>query len=407
MPKYAKFLRRLLTNKARLEEACTVTMNEMCSTVLLNKLPSKEKDPGSFTIPCDIGHLHINNALADLGASISLIRYLESFTSIENKSDDNYDIGMPIRRINSVNTTYSGTQKIARTDEVNSEHLYSVSANEIDEKKLELKDLPHHLEYAYLHGSKSFPIIISSKLSEKEKMLLLQVLEKCKGAIASKMRLNPNVQDVVKNKIVKLLDSGLIYPISDSSWVSPIHVVPKKGGMTVVLNDNNELIPSRTIIGWRVCIDYHKLNDATRKDHFRLTFIDQMLEHLSGNEYYCFLDGFSRFFQISIAPEDQEKTTLTCPYGTFAYRRMSFGLCNTPATFQRCMTAIFHDIVEDFMEVFMDVFSVFGKFFNCCLANLDKILARACIEVDRAKIDVIAKLPYPTNVKGVRSFLGH
>ncbi|GJU95965.1 reverse transcriptase domain-containing protein, partial [Tanacetum coccineum] len=295
-----------------------------------------------------------------------------------NESDDKSDTGMPIRHINAVNTPYSEAQKIAGTNEVNSEHLYSTSANEIDEKKLELKYLPHHLEYAYLHGSKSFPIIISSKLSEKEKMLLLQ-----------------------------LLDSGLIYPISDSSWVSPIHVVPKKGGMNVVLNDNNELIPSRTVTGWRVCIDYHKLNYATRKDHFRLPFIDQMLERLSGNEYYCFLDGFSRFFQIPIALEDQEKTTFTFPYGTFAYRRMSFGLCNAPATFQRCMTAIFHDIVEDFMEVFMEVFLVFGNFFNCCLANLDKMLARAGIEVDRAKIDVIAKLPYPTNVKGVRSFLGH
>ncbi|GJS98062.1 putative reverse transcriptase domain-containing protein [Tanacetum coccineum] len=121
---------------------------------------------------------------------------------------------------------------------------------------------------------------------------------------------------MVKNEIVKLLDSGLIYPTSDSSWVSPIHVVPKKGGMTVVLNDNNELIPSRTVTGWRVCIDYRKLNDATRKDHFPLPFIDQMLERLCENEYCFFFDGFSGFFQIPIAPEDQEKTTFTCPYGT-------------------------------------------------------------------------------------------
>ncbi|GJZ54087.1 putative nucleotidyltransferase, ribonuclease H [Tanacetum coccineum] len=221
-----------------------------------------------------------------------------------------------------------------------------------------------------------------------------------KPVIQPQRRLNLKVQ-VVKNEIMKLLDSGLIYPISDSSWVSPIHVVPKKGGMTVVLNDNNQLIPSRTVTGWRVCIDYRKLNDATRKDHFPLPFIDQMLERLCGNEYYCFLDGFLGFFQIPIAPEDQEKTTFTCPYGTFAYRRMPFGLCNAPATFQRCMTAIFHDMVEDFMEVFMDDFSVFGNSFDCCLANLDRMLARS------AKIDVIAKLPYPTNVKGVRSFLGH
>ncbi|GKC84019.1 reverse transcriptase domain-containing protein [Tanacetum coccineum] len=183
--------------------------------------------------------------------------------------------------------------------------------------------------------------------------------ESFKPVIQPQRRLNLKVQDVVKNEIVRLLDSGLIYPISDSPWVSPIHVVPKKGGMIVVLNDNKELIPSWTVTGWRVCIDYRKLNDTTRKDHFPLPFIDQMLEQLSGNEYYCFLDCFSGFFQIPIAPEDQEKTTFTCPYGTFAYRRMPFGLCNAPATFQRCMTAIFHDMVEDFMKVFMDDFSVF------------------------------------------------
>ncbi|GKA67075.1 reverse transcriptase domain-containing protein [Tanacetum coccineum] len=105
--------------------------------------------------------------------------------------------------------------------------------------------------------------------------------------------------------------------------------------------DNNELIPTRLVTGWRVCIDYRKLNDATRKDHFPLPFMDQMLERLAGNEYYCFLDGFSGYFQIPIDPLDQEKTTFTCPYGTFAYRRMPFGLCNAPGTFQRCMVAIF------------------------------------------------------------------
>ncbi|GJU74221.1 reverse transcriptase domain-containing protein [Tanacetum coccineum] len=132
----------------------------------------------------------------------------------------------------------------------------------------------------------------------------------------------------------------MIYPISDSPWVSPIHCVPKKGGMTVVANEENELIPTRLVTGWRVCIDYRKLNEATRKDHFPLPFMDQMLERLAGNEFYCFLDGFSGYFQIPIDPHDQEKTTFTCPYGTFAYRRMPFGLCNAPGTFQRyCINA--------------------------------------------------------------------
>ncbi|GJT12169.1 hypothetical protein Tco_0859211 [Tanacetum coccineum] len=191
---------------------------------------------------------------------------LESCECFKSKAGDDSDPRKPIRRINYVNMPYSVAQETT---------IYLASANKIDEKKLELKNLPHHLEYAYLHGDKSFPIIISSKLTEKEKMLLLQILieDDFKSIIQPQRRLNPKVQDVVKNEIIKILDFRLIYLISDSLWVSPIHVVPKKRGMTVVLNDNNELIPSRTVTGWRVCIDYRKLNDATRKDHFPLPFI--------------------------------------------------------------------------------------------------------------------------------------
>ncbi|GJT67893.1 reverse transcriptase domain-containing protein [Tanacetum coccineum] len=123
-----------------------------------------------------------------------------------------------------------------------------------------------------------------------------------------------------------------------------------------------------------------KLNDATRKDHFPLPFMDQMLERLAGNEYYCFLDGFSGYFQIPIDPQDQEKTTFTCPYGTFAYRRMPFGLCNAPGTFQSCMMVIFHDMIEETMEVFMDDFLVFGDSFSSCLSHLDKMLKRICAD---------------------------
>ncbi|GJV54739.1 reverse transcriptase domain-containing protein [Tanacetum coccineum] len=181
-------------------------------------------------------------------------------------------------------------------------------------------------------------------------------------------------------------------------------------------------LPTRTDYEWRVCIDYRKLNEATAKDHFPLPFMDQMLERLAGNKYFCFLDGFSGYFQIPIDPMDQEKTTFTCPFGTYAYRRMPFGLCNAPTTFQRCMLAIFHDMIEESVEVFMDDFSVFGNSFDKCLNNLDKMLQRckdahlvlnwekchfmvkegivlghkvssAGLEVDKAKIDVISKLP--------------
>ena len=103
-----------------------------------------------------------------------------------------------------------------------------------------------------------------------------------KPFIDAQRRLNPTIKEVMRKEALKWLDAGVIYPISYSPWVSPIQVVSKKGGMTVVQNENNELIPTKTVIGWRICIDYRKLNKATIKNHFPLPFIDQMLDQLLG-----------------------------------------------------------------------------------------------------------------------------
>jgi hypothetical protein len=168
------------------------------------------------------------------------------------------------------------------------------------------------------------------------------------------------MREVVNNEVLKLLKAGVIYPISDSEWVSPVQVVLKKGGMTIIHNEKNELIPQWTVTSWRMCIGYRKLNKATWKDHFPLLFIDEMLERLANHSFY-YLDGYSGYHQIPIHLDDQSKTTSTCPYDTFAYRRMPFRLCNALASFQRCMMAIFSDLVENVMEVFMDDFSVYGK----------------------------------------------
>lgn len=345
------------------------------------------------------------------------------------------------------------------------ENLHEADWSELKAPKVELKPLPDGVRYAFLGPNETYPVIVSSELTENELSMLLNELKKyrkalgyslddikgispslcmhrihledeSKTSIEHQRRLNPNLKDVVKKEIIKLLDAGVIYPISDSNWVSPVHVVPKKGGITVVKNENDELIPTRTITGHRMCIDYRKLNAASRKDHFPLPFIDQMLERLANHPYYCFLDGYSGFFQIPIHPNDQEKTTFTCPYGTFAYRRMPFGLCNAPATFQRAMMSIFSDLIEDVMEVFMDDFSVYGSSFATCLSNLCRVLQRCedtnlvlnwekChfmvkegivlghkvsekgIEVDKAKIDVMVGLAPPRTVKDIRSFLGH
>ena len=184
------------------------------------------------------------------------------------------------------------------------------------------------------------------------------------------------MKEVVKKEVLKLLDVGVIYPIAYSKWVSPTQVVTKKSGVNVVANENNELIPTRVTSGWRVCIYFRKLNACTRIDHFPLPFVDEMLERVAGHEFYCFLDGYSEYNQIEIALEDQEKTTFTCPFGTFAFRKMPFGLCNGHGTFQRCMMGIFSDMIEIILEIFMDYFSVFGDSYEGCLENLRKVLER-------------------------------
>ena len=183
---------------------------------------------------------------------------------------------------------------------------------------------------------------------------------------------------MVRAEVLKLLQAGIIYPISGSTWVSPTQVVPKKLGVTTVHNEKGKEMPTHLTTGWRVCID-RRLNVVTRKDHFPLPFMDQLLERISGHPFYYFLDGYSSYFQIEIAAEDQEKTTFTCPFGTYSYMRMPFGLCNAPATFQRCMLSIFSDLVERIMEVCMDDITVYGGSFEECLINLENVLHR-CIE---------------------------
>ncbi|XP_068657999.1 uncharacterized protein [Aristolochia californica] len=217
----------------------------------------------------------------------------------------------------------------------------------------DLKPLPSHLKYMFLGNGGTFPVIISSKLGAPQEEKLVQVLKEHKTAIGwtianikgispsicmlrivleegakpscqPQRRLNPPMMDVVKKEIIKLLEVG-----------------------------NDELVPTRVQNGWRVCIDYRKLNAVTCKDHFPLPFIDQMVERLSGHAYYCFLDGYSGYLHIAIALEDQEKATFTCAFGTFAYRCMPFGLCNAPSTFQR--------FIKDFSKIALPLCKLLQK----------------------------------------------
>ena len=155
--------------------------------------------------------------------------------------------------------------------------------------------------------------------------------------------------------------------------------MPKKSGVTTVCNEKGEEVPTLLAICWRVCIDYRRLNEVTRKYHFPLPFIDQILERVSGHPYYCFLDGCSSYFQIEISKKDKDNTTFTFPFRTYGYRRMPFSLFNAPTTFQRCMLNIFSDMVKRIMEVYMDDITVYGGSVEECLVNLELVLHR-CIE---------------------------
>nr|GEV96675.1 reverse transcriptase domain-containing protein [Tanacetum cinerariifolium] len=484
MPKFASTIKSLLTNKGKLFELAKVPLNENCSAMLLKKLPKKLGDPGKFLIPCDFRGIDICHALADLGASINLMPLsiwkklsvpeltptqmtLEladrSITHPKRVAEDVFvkvgkfhfpidfmvvDFEADPRVLLILRRSFSRTghalidvyvEEITLrvndesvTFNLNQTMRYSStyddnSVNQVDVIDIACEEFVQDvLDFKYNSKSNNptlesdkLPVIIAKDLKDVEKKALIKVLKSHKWAIAwkisdikgidsrfcthkilmeedykpavqSQRRVNPKIHDVIKKEVIKILDAEMIYSISDSPWLIPIHCVPKKGGMTIIRE----------------------------------------------NEFYCFLDGFLGYFQIPIDPQDQEKTTFTCTYGTFTYHRIPFSLCNAPGTFQRCMIAIFHDMIEKTMGVFMDDFLVFGDSFSSCLSNLDKMLKRyedtnlvlnwekchfmckegivlghkiskSGIEVDRAKVDVIANLHHPTTVKGVRSFLGH
>nr|GEX65316.1 reverse transcriptase domain-containing protein [Tanacetum cinerariifolium] len=491
MPKFASTIKSLLTNKDKLFELAKIPLNENCSAMLLEKLPEKLRDPGKFLIPCDFPGMDVCHALADLDASINLMplsiwkklslpeltptrmtlelsdrsithpkgvaedvfikmgkfhfpinfvvmdfeadprtkRYSSTYDDLLVNRIDIIDVAReeyaqeilgfsnnslvgnptstskPILSYSSPSLTpFEGSDFILEEIEAYlKDESISLEINHADcdpkgdicliEKllndapfqlplmdlkqkevvkakssieeppKLELKDLPSYLEYAYLEGvDKEIAWKITDINGSDPQFCTHKILmeEDYKPPVQSQRRVNPKINEVIKKEVIKLLVAGMIYPISESPWVSPIHCVPKKGGITVVENENNELIPTRT----------------------------------------------------------------------------PFGLCNAPGTFQRCMMAFFHDMIEKTMEVFMDDFLVFGDLFSSCLSYLDIMLQRCedtnlvlnwekChfmvkegivlghkisknqLEVDRPKVDVIAKLPHPTTVKGVISFLGH
>nr|GEW25529.1 hypothetical protein [Tanacetum cinerariifolium] len=402
--------------------------------MLLKKLPEKLRDPSKFLIPCDFSGMDVCHALADLGASINLMPlsiwkklslpeltptwmtleladlsitrpkgivedvfmkvgkfyFPTDFVVVDFEADPRVPLilGRSFLRTGRALIDLYGEEITLRVNDkavtfnLNQTTRYSSTYDDSSVNQIDIIDVDRE-EYAQEILGFSKRSLGGNPTSTAEPILS-----------DSSPSLTPFEGS---DFILEEIDAYL----KDDPWVSPIHCVPKKGGITVVENANNELIPTRLVTGWRVCIDYRKLNDATCKDHFPLPFMDQMLERLVGNEFYCFLDGFSSYFQIPINLPDQEKTTFTCPYGTFAYRRMPFGLCNAPGTFQRYT-----------MLQWCEDTNLVLNWEKCHFMVKDGIVLshkifKSGLEVDRSKVDVIVKLPYPTTVKGVRSFLGH
>ncbi|CAM8904921.1 unnamed protein product [Rhodiola kirilowii] len=415
--------------------------------------------------PMEFEEIHALDTLDDLVQEVQPEPRADPLEAILNGAESSYELTEGLHETVAHLTI---SEPLTPEYEVNEVKLFKSNTflpSVMQAPKIELKPLPGHLKYAFLWDNNTLPVIIKSGLKAGQERSLIKVLRQHKLAIGwtladlrgvspavcmhrilledgakpsrePQRRLNPIMMEIVQKEIQKLLDADIIYPISDSQWVSHVHVVPKKSGITVEEDAEGKIVTTRVKNGWRMCIDYRKLNAVTRKDHFPLPFIDQMLDRLAGKPYFCFLDGFSGYNLIPIAPEDQEKTTFICPFGTFAFRKMSFGLCNSPGTFQRVVTSIFSDMIGEFIEVFMDDFTIYGDTFDACLSNLSTVLARCVsmnlvlnyekchfmvthgivlghiisqegMEVDKAKIDLIMTLPYPSTVRDIQSFLGH
>nr|GEZ43205.1 reverse transcriptase domain-containing protein [Tanacetum cinerariifolium] len=431
-------------------------MNEHCSAVILNKLPRKLGDLRKFLIPCEFSRMDECLALADFGARINLMP-LSVWEGLSLP-----ELTPTCMTLELVDRSVSKPIGIAKdvTFKVGVFHFpadFVVVDFEPDPR------VPLILRRCFLKTSQALIDVHKGELTLRiGNEAITYNLYQTVGYSANYNQMKANKIDVVESACEEYsqeeADAFLgLEDDPDSPKINPFYYDPEGDLLLLeaILNsepspplpNQEQNLPSfkeelKAYEAQTVKSSVDEPPEVELKDlphHLEYAFLEgdnKMLERLAGNENYCFLDGFSGYFQIPIDPRDQKKTTFTCPYGTFSYRRMPFGLCNALGTFQRCMLAIFHDMVKKTMEVFMDDFSVFRNSFKNCLSCLDKMLQRCedtnlslnwekshfmvkegivlghkisknRIEVDRAKVDVIAKLPHPTTVKGIRSFLCH
>nr|GEW99905.1 reverse transcriptase domain-containing protein [Tanacetum cinerariifolium] len=471
MRKFASTIKSLLANKDKLFELAKIPLNENCSAMLLKKLPEKLGYPDKFLRPCDFSGIDVCHALADLGASINLMPLsiwkkisLPELTptrmtlelahrSITRPKGVAEDVFVKVRKFLSqvhfpIDFVVVDFEADPRAPLILGRSFFSTSRALIDVYEEEITlwvndeavtfNLNQTTRYSSTYDDmlvNQIDVINVAREEYSHDFILEEI-----GAYLKDESISPEIDHANCDPegdiclIEKLLND-------DPFQLPPIDL---KQGEVVKAKSLIEEPPELELKDLPSNLEYAYLEGVDKlpviiakdfKDDEKEALL-KMLERLEGNEFYCFLDGFSGYFQILINPSDQEKTTFTCPYGTFTYRRMHFGLCNAPGTFQRCMMAIFHDMIEKTMDVFMDDFLVFRDSFSSCLSHLDTMLQRCedtnlvlnwekChfmvkegivfghkiskngLEVDRAKVNVIAKLPHPTTIKGVSSFLGH
>ncbi|GKC23791.1 reverse transcriptase domain-containing protein [Tanacetum coccineum] len=457
MPRFAPTIKSLLMNKEKLLELAKIPLNENCSAMLLKKLPEKLGDPGKFLIPCNFPRMDVCHALADLGVSINLMPLsiwkklslseltptrmtLEladrSITYPKGLAEDVFvKVGKFHFPTDFVVVDFEADPRVplilGRSFLRTGRALIDVYGEEITlrvDNEAVTFNLDQTTRYSSTNDKSVNRIDIIDAVCEEYALELLGFSNSSGG--------NPTptsesfTSEFILGEIKAYLKDDSISSEIDHADCDPeedICLIEK------LLNNDPFQLPPMDLKQSEVTEAKSSIEEPPELE---LKDLPSHLEYAYLKEKRQVTNGFSGYFQISIDPQDQEKTTFTCPYGTFAYRRMPFGLCNAPGTFQRCMMAIFHDMIEKTMEVFMDDFLVFGDSFNSCLSNLEKMLKRCedtnlvlnwekchfmCrkgivlghkisksgIEVDRAKVDVIAKLPHLTIVKGVRSFLGH
>ncbi|KAH9763243.1 hypothetical protein KPL70_001093 [Citrus sinensis] len=360
MPNYVKFLKDILTQKRRLGEFETIALTLEISHMLQSKIPTKLKDPGSLTIPCSIGNRYAGRALYDLGVSINLIP-LSIFKQI---------------RVGECRPTTVTLQLASRSHAYPEGKIKDVLVKvdkfifPVDFIVLDFEANKEQVTFNVLEAMRNPDEIEDCNFLSVMDLVVANRLDRCCSNIINKVTTFEEVEEedvaAIQTDWMDKQQSNGHNRVIEHLNLSDREVKITLPSIESPPNFELKLLP----------LHLKKLNKATRKDHFPLPFIDQMLNRLVGKQYYCFLNGYSGYNQIAIAPEDQEKTTFTCAYGTFAFRRMPFGLYNAPATFQRCMMSIFSDMVEQTLEIFMDDFSVFGETYGNCLHNLEEVLKR-------------------------------